>query len=265
MNKKQKIIVANFKMNLVSRFSVTNWFRGLSKYEKELKEGAVELVLCPPLLHASLFLEKTADFKSVSVGLQDCFWEKEGSYTGGVSPLMGKNFGLKYVIIGHSERRRYFGETDEQVTRKLNLATEVGLKGVLCLGENLEEKKKELTDKVLLEKLGIYLKDYPAGRLDKLLIAYEPVWAISANKPTALPDIDEIMMARLIIKKFLVQKYGERSAKKVRILYGGSVSVGNVEDVCYEARMDGVLVGKGSLVAEELMGILQKAKGDFSG
>lgn len=255
----QKIVVANFKMNLVLKFEMESWLRSFLRYKNELNNfSRVQAILCPAALQTNVFIDEMKDIKLIKIGLQDCFWERKGSYTGGISAVMGKSLGAKYVILGHSERKKYFGETEEIVALKLKNSASVGLKNILCVGESVEEKKADLTNKSLNRQLNIYLKDFPQGQLDRLLIAYEPVWAISSNKPVNPPTVDEIMMAKLMIKKTLVNKYGAKLAEKINILYGGSVNQRNVEEICFEAGMDGILVGKASLVPAELMGIIKK-------
>ena len=256
----QKIVVANFKMNLVLKFEMESWLRNFLRYKNELNSIAdVQTILCPVALQTTTFVGENKDVKSVEIGLQDCFWERKGSYTGGISPVMGKSLGVKYVILGHSERKKYFGETEEIIALKLKSSASVGLKNILCVGESAEEKKADLTNKSLIRQLNICLKDFPQGQLDRLLIAYEPVWAISSNRPVNPPTTDEIMMAKLMIRKFLVSTYGAKNADKVKILYGGSVDQRNVQEICFEAGMDGVLVGKASLVPTELKSIIEKA------
>jgi triosephosphate isomerase len=236
-----------------------NWLKGFLRYKNDLNNlSTTKIVLCPAVLQTDIFANKLRDIKTVDIGLQDCFWERKGSYTGGVSPTMGKSFGAEYVILGHSERRRYFGETEEVIALKLKKAVTVGLKSILCIGESAEEKKADTTNLSLNKQLDACLKDFPPGQLDRLIIAYEPVWAISSNKPVNPPTVDEIMMAKLIIRKNLVKRYGTKSADRVKILYGGSVNQRNVEEICFEAGMEGVLVGKASLVPTELWGIVKK-------
>jgi len=258
MMEKQKIVVANFKMNLVLKFEIENWVRGFLRYKQELSTAKTKIVLAPPILSTLNFIEKFKEIKSISIGLQDAFWERKGSFTGGVSASTLKSYGGEYVILGHSERKKYFGETEEVVAYKLQGVSKVGVKSILCVGETVEEKKKDLTKQSLVRQLNNYLKDFPSGQLDRLLLCYEPVWAISTNNPVNPPTADEMMTAKLIMKKFLVEKYGASQAEKIKILYGGSVNQRNVEEVCFEAGMDGVLVGKASLVPAELMGIIKR-------
>ena len=257
----QKIIVANLKMSLVLKFEIENWIKGFLRYKQELVSLNTSIVLTPPILSTLNFIEQFKDIKSIAVGLQDSFWERKGSFTGGISASTLKSYGGEYVILGHSERKKYFGETEEVVAYKLQGVSKLGLKSIVCVGETKEEKKKDLTKDSLSRQLKTYLDDFPPGRLDKLILCYEPIWAISTNKPVNPPTADEMMTAKLMMKKFLVEKYGANQAEKVKILYGGSANQHNVEEICFEASMDGVLVGKASLVPAELMGMIKRVEG----
>lgn len=250
-------MVANLKMNLVLKFESDSWMKKFSERKQNVSFGNSEMVICPSPVHLTSFIEELKS-SGVAIGAQDCFWERKGSYTGGVSATSIKSLGGEYVILGHSERRKYFGETDELMALKLKAATNVGLKSILCVGETAEDKKKDLTGQVLNKQLDGCLNNLPQGQLDRLLVCYEPVWAISSNNPTEPPTADEIMTARLMIKKILVKKYGAKLAEKVKILYGGSVDQRNIKEVCLDTGMDGVLVGKASLVPSEFFGIMQK-------
>jgi len=255
---KQKIIVANFKMNLTLKFELNHWLDDFSQKIKTINFSQTDLVLCPPIIHLQTFIDRVKNNSSIAIGGQDCFWERKGSYTGAVSPASIYSLGGRYVILGHSERKKYFGETAPIINLKLKASSKVGLKSIVCVGETAEEKQKDLTSQIINQQLDNYLKDFPLGQLDRLLICYEPVWAISSNNPTNPPTVDEIMTAKLIIKKKIVEKYGAKAGDKIRILYGGSVNQGNVEEVCLEAGMDGVLVGKASLVPNEILGMVKK-------
>ena len=255
----KKIVVANLKMNIVLKFEVDNWINRFSQQKQNISFSKVEIVVCPSLIYLSAFIDKLKSSGTV-IGAQDCFWERKGSYTGSSSATSIKSLGGEYVILGHSERRKYVGETDDLISLKLKTSTNVGLKSILCVGEMAEERQKDLTGQVLKEQLDGCLNDFPQGQLNRLLICYEPVWAISSNNPISSPTADEIMTARLMIKKILVKKYGANLVDKVKILYGGSVNQRNVEEICLNTGMDGVLVGKASLVPAEFIGIVKKVE-----
>lgn len=158
---------------------------------------------------------------------------------------MVKNLGADFVILGHSERRRYFCEDNGEINLKIEAAIRNGLKPILCVGEDKEQKESGTL--AIIEQLEGCLGKTSRMNIENIIICYEPVWAISSNNPDHLPTTNEIMSARLMIKKFLVEKYGARIAEKVRIIYGGSVDAKNVKEVCLNPGMDGVLVGKESL------------------
>lgn len=230
--------------------------RYLSSLKKELqgrKIKKVEMVLCPPFVHLEAF--RKAVSKKIKIGAQNMFWERSGSYTGEISPAMLKNLGAEYVILGHSERRRYFCEKDDEISLKLLSALKYGLKPILCVGEDKEERGG--TAASIVKKLDKCLEHINRVKIENIIICYEPVWAISSNTPDHLPTSDEIMSGRLLVKKFLVGKYGAKTAAKVKIIYGGSVSALNAKEVCLEAGMDGVLVGKESLVPHEFVKIAE--------
>jgi triosephosphate isomerase (TIM) len=254
--KKPKLVVANFKMNLSTQFELGMWFANFSKAKKTLKLKETELVLCPPLLHLEAFKKKIKS-KFVLFGAQDCAWEFKGSFTGENSPMLLKSLGVKYVILGHSERRKYLGETDQMIAAKVLAALKAGLTPVICIGENAQEKKSGALRDVVTRQLSQTLSQVSASRLENVVLCYEPVWAISANKPDHPPTSNEIMEARLLMKKILAQKYGLPAAEKARILYGGSVDGKNVSEVCVSAGMDGALVGGASLMPHDLVKIAQ--------
>lgn len=246
-----KLIIGNIKMNIESPAEQGQY---LTLFKKELigkKINNCELILCPPAIHLAGF--KNAKMKKIILGAQNMFWENKGSFTGEISPSMLKNFGCEYVILGHSERRRYFCERDEEVNLKVISTLKNGLKPILCVGENGEQKKEG--SKIILQQLENCLANISRGKIENVVICYEPVWAISSNNPDHLPSANEIMSAKLLIRKFLVGKYGVKLAEKVKIIYGGSVSANIAKEVCLEPGMDGVLIGKESLAPHEFIKI----------
>jgi triosephosphate isomerase len=252
--KKPNLVVANFKMNLSTQFELGMWFSNFSKAKKNMKFDATQLVLCPPMPHLCSF-QKEIKSKFVEFGAQNCFWEPKGAFTGEDSPMLLKSLGVKYVILGHSERRNYLGETDEMVAAKVLGALKAGLTPVICIGENAQEKRSGAIRSVITRQLSQTLNQISASRLENVVLCYEPVWAISANKPDHPPTSNEIMEARLLMKKLLAQKYDIKTAEKVRILYGGSVDSKNASEVCIASGMDGALVGGASLMPYDLVKI----------
>ncbi|MFA7319192.1 MAG: triose-phosphate isomerase [Parcubacteria group bacterium] len=248
----EKLVVGNMKMNILSPLEREQYFNSFKKELAGKKMTRAGIILCPPVVHLEAF--KKLKNKKVSLGVQNIFWERNGSYTGEISPDMAKNFGADWVILGHSERRRYFGENDEEIGLKIMAALKIGIRPILCVGEN---DKRGNSVAVIMGQLKNCLKEVGAARIENVVICYEPVWAISANKPDHLPTTDEVMGARILIKKFLVQKYGAKLADKVKIIYGGSVDSKNVKSICVDSGMDGALVGRESLAPYEFMKIAE--------
>ncbi len=252
-NNMNKIIIGNLKMNLLS---LSERERYLKLFKKELtgkKFTDTEIVLCPPAIHLENFVKIFG--KKIKAGGQNCFWEDKGSFTGEISPAMLKNFGCEYVILGHSERRKNLRENNQDINLKIIAVLRNKLKSILCVGENAEQKMKNTA--VITEQLRDCLSGVSKGKIEDVVICYEPVWAISSNNPDHLPTTNEIMSARLIIKKFLVQEYGLKIAEKVRIIYGGSVAPTNVKETCIDAGMVGALVGRESLTPREFIKIVE--------
>lgn len=212
----------------------------------------VDVVVSPPfpyLTAAGMALKK------IKLGAQDVFWEKEGAYTGEVSAPQLLSLGVSYVIVGHSERRKYSGETDEMINKKAKVALEHGLSVVLCVGEREQgEISPEVRDQLVSALSGIKKQ-----MLKNLMVCYEPIWAISANK-NARPDTpDGAFRASLFIRKVITDSYSRKAADLLRILYGGSVRKDNILPFLTEGKMQGVLVGGASLDADEFTEIIKIA------
>lgn len=205
----------------------------------------IEVAVCPPFT-ALQAVSKALDGSRIALGAQNLHWEKEGAYTGEVSAPMLKELGCNYVIIGHSERRQYFGESDALVKRKVLAALEGGLQPIVCIGETLEEREEARTFSVLERQVRDGLEGFKPEQMEKIVIAYEPVWAIGTGR-TAQPS--QANEAQAYIRKLLVELFGEGIASKTRILYGGSVKPENIQDLMAEPEVDGALVGGASLDA----------------
>lgn len=252
----QKIVIANIKMNLLT---LPEREKYLESFKKEIKNKKIEnaqIVFCPPNVHLETFVKKLKT-KNVSVGGQNIFWEEKGAYTGETSAPMVKNIGAEYVILGHSDQRRYFFENDEKINLKINSALKNGLKVILCIGEDGVQKKSGQGEETICQQFKECLKNINPAKIANVIICYEPVWAISSNNPDHLPTADEIMGAKILIKKCLIEKYGMKTAKKVKIIYGGSVAPDNVEETCIGPGMDGALVGKESLTPSNFVKIVE--------
>lgn len=255
---KKNLIIANFKLKISDKFEADNWLRNFIKASKDLEIKKSEVVLGVPFLIKNLFDDLAKNNKDIFLGAQNCFWEDEGAYTGEIGPKMLKSMGVDYVILGHSERREYFKETNQEIAKKLERVLKNRLNPIVCIGENYEEKRQELTGQVILEQMQEILKNIGSGNIEKTVLCYEPVWAISSNNPDSLPTGNEIMEARLLMKKFLVKKYGKLTADRVKIIYGGSVDQNNVSETCLETGMQGALIGSASTKPYDFVKIIKE-------
>jgi triosephosphate isomerase len=236
----KKILVANWKMNPQTAREARVLFDAMINIGR-LKN--IETVICPPYPFLPIF----GSPKSIKLGGQDIFWESQGAFTGEVSANMLKDLGCDYVILGHSERRQFLGETDETVNLKLKMALKENLTPIFCIGEREGEEMGDIVEGQL--KLG--LADIGKNQIEKIVIAYEPVWAIStgvAARP-CLPD--DALSATVFIRKILTGIFGKYLGGKIRIIYGGSVDSGNAVSYLKQTQMVGVLVGGASLDAQE--------------
>jgi triosephosphate isomerase (TIM) len=202
-----------------------------------------EIAICAPYIDIST-LSCALFEKGIGIGAQDVYWEKEGAFTGEISAPMLKAIGCTHVIIGHSERRQYFGETDATVNKKLKAALDAGLVPIVCVGEELEEREAKLTNDILRRQCTGAFRDIGGDRAQSLVVAYEPVWAIGTGK-TATPDM--AVEAHLTIRAQAAAALGDEVARKMRILYGGSVKPENAKALMSEEEIDGALVGGASL------------------
>jgi len=247
---RKKLIAANWKM-YKNPAQTKDFFRDflplVSGHDRD------EIVVCPPYvdLHSAL---ESAKGSQLAIGAQDVYWKNEGAFTGEVSPAMLVAVGCTHVIIGHSERRQYFGETDDTVNLKLKAALEQGLTPIACVGEVLEEREAGLTEDVLRRQCVRAFNALSAKKAAKLVIAYEPVWAIGTGK-TATPQIAS--EAHLIIREEAKEAFGDEFANKLRILYGGSVKPENATALMSEQEIDGALVGGASLDAKSFAAIVK--------
>jgi triosephosphate isomerase (TIM) len=216
----------------------------------------IEIIVAPSFT----VLGKVSDFLAgsrIAVAGQDCFWQEEGAFTGEVSPGMLADAGCSHVLIGHSERRQYFGETDETVNRKVKAALQAGLSVILCVGETLEERESGETFPVIERQITDGLRDISAERLRKIVVAYEPVWAIGTGRTATDEQAQE---AHSFIRTLLANLYSGLDADTTRILYGGSVKPENIGNLMSRPDIDGALVGGASLSAESFASIIRNAK-----
>jgi len=238
------LIVANWKLNPITSKEAEELFNSVKHGVKDIEN--IETVICPPFIYLPLL-------KGLTLGAQDCYWEEKGAYTGEVSVAMLKEMRCKYIIIGHSERRKYFNETDEIVNRKVKTTLEAGLIPIVCIGETEGEREMDKTESVLEKEIkeGLNGVDF-----SKVVIAYEPIWAIGTGNPC---DVEEAKEMNLLIRRIISKLYDSAASKKIRILYGGSVKANNAEEYLKQAEFNGLLVGGASLDPKEFVKIVDKS------
>lgn len=214
--------------------------------------GHCDIVVAPPFTALSETVRVTQG-SNIAVSAQDLHWEKEGAFTGEISALMLAEVGCAYTIIGHSERRQFFGETNQTVNRKIRAALDVRLIPIVCVGETLAEREANLTHQVIQAQCSEGLAGLTVGDFSRIIVAYEPVWAIGTGR-TATPEI--AAEAHLHIRELARKSFGEDSAQRLRILYGGSVKPDNVKGLMAQDEIDGALVGGASLKAESFAALV---------
>ncbi|MBO8168432.1 MAG: triose-phosphate isomerase [Thermoanaerobacteraceae bacterium] len=244
------IIAGNWKMH-------KNAAEGAALVEELKKEVQdvtdVEVVVCPPFTTLAA-AKKAAKGSNIKVGAQNMHWEEAGAYTGEISPAMLQELAVDYVIIGHSERRQYFNETDETVNRKVKTAFAYGFKPIVCVGETLEEREKGITQEVIEKQVKNGLADLAPADVANLVVAYEPIWAIGTGKTASSEDAEKVIA---FIRLVVAGMYGDKQAEQMRIQYGGSVKPNNIKELMAQPNIDGALVGGASLKADSFAAIVK--------
>ncbi len=246
------LIAGNWKM-FKGRTEAVSLVESLS----ELLEGAsgAEALVCPPFTALGSVSDLLLKLRSkISLGAQNVYFEKEGAFTGEISPSMLKEMGTKYCIIGHSERRQIFGETDEMVNKKTKALLENGITPILCVGETQGERKTDLTEIIISGQVRKGLEGIDSAKIKGMVIAYEPIWAIGTGLTATSDQAQEVIG---MIRSLVAEIAGEEAANLVRILYGGSVKPDNIAELMSKADIDGALVGGASLVAESFAKIVR--------
>lgn len=250
------LLAANWKMNKTIREALQFVAKFMPYVEKEVDKADPwpELVICPPFTSIPAVSAALAP-SPVSVGAQDVYWKESGAFTGEISPAMLKDAGCRYVIIGHSERRQYFGESDDIIQKKVRAALDAGLRPILCVGETLAERERgealPVCTRMACEGLALVKPE----ELRSVVIAYEPVWAIGTGKEARPQDAQEVICA---IREALDSRFGPGAAAEVRVLYGGSVRAANIRSFVACPDIDGALVGGASLDPDEFGRILSE-------
>ncbi len=239
---RKTIVAGNWKMNTTPAQAVEL----INSLKNEINTNEVEVVVCPPFLSIPAVLEAVKG-TNIGVGAQNMHFEEKGAFTGEVAPSALVEIGVKYVVLGHSERRQYFAETDETVNKKVLKAIEHNLIPIICVGESLEQREQGVTIDLVRQQVKIALKDVKAEDAKKAIIAYEPIWAIGTGKTATADQAEEVCKA---IREVIAEVYGQEVADEVRVQYGGSVNGGNATEIFGKENIDGGLVGGASLKPE---------------
>lgn len=254
MNKtlRKAIVAGNWKMN--------NDRNAAKKLITELnplvKDAACEVVLCVPYTNLETALS-LCEGTNMHVGAENCHWAKSGAFTGEISAEMLAEMGVEYVIIGHSERRQYFGETDQTVQARVRAALDAGLKVILCVGEVLEQREQGITEEVVALQTKVALGGVSEKELSRIVIAYEPVWAIGTGKTATADQAEEVCA---FIRSVVAKLYSKAAADALTIQYGGSMKPGNAKELLSKEDVDGGLIGGAALVASDFAAIIEAAR-----
>ena len=245
---RRKVIAGNWKMNMLPNEAIEY----IEAFAPMVKDTENEVILCVP--YTNLFYTlMNAQGTNIKIGAQNMHYAENGAYTGEVSPQMLKSIGVEYVIIGHSERRQYYNETDETVNKKVKAAYEVGLKPIVCVGESLEEREAGKTESIITNQTRLALEGLSDADVEATIIAYEPIWAIGTGKTASSEDANNSIKA---IRAEIARIYGNDVAEKVIIQYGGSVKSSNAKELFTTTDIDGGLVGGASLKPDEFSKIV---------
>ncbi len=249
---RRKVIAGNWKMNMLPNEAIEY----IQSFETMVKDSKAEIILCVPYTDLFYCL-MNAQGTNIKIGAQNMHFAENGAYTGEVSPKMLKSIGVQYVIIGHSERRQYFNETDETVNKKIKAAFENELKPIVCVGETLEQREAGKTENIITSQTRLALDGLTGEQVKNTIIAYEPIWAIGTGKTATSEDANNSIKA---IRAEIKRLYGDDVAENVIIQYGGSVKSSNAKELFSTSDIDGGLVGGASLKPDEFSKIVNYDK-----
>jgi triosephosphate isomerase len=256
MPARKKIFAANWKMNMTQGEAAAF----VQTFLREIGDAsAVEIVIVPPFTALAKVSDALRDVQNVKLGAQNMYWEKSGAFTGEISAAMLRDLFVRYVVLGHSERRQLLGETDEIVNRKVRAAHEAGLRPIVCIGETLEQRERGEVEKILGTQLRGSLANLGPKELQESVVAYEPVWAIGTGKVASTAQAQE---AHAFVRQTLAEISDEATAGRIRIQYGGSVKPDNAADLMRQPDIDGALVGGASLDPRSFAAIVRAAAND---
>lgn len=250
---RKAIIAGNWKMNK-TRPEAKELLEAIKPLVANA-EGKVEVIACVPFTNLETAINATAG-SNVKIGAENVHFEKSGAFTGEISADMLVELGVEYVVIGHSERRQYFGETDETVNKRTKAALAAGLKPIVCVGELLWERECDITEEVIARQIKLDLFNVTEEELKNVVIAYEPVWAIGTGKTATADQAEEVCA---FIRATIAKLYNQDAADAVTIQYGGSMNDGNADELLSKTNVDGGLIGGASLVAEKFAAIVKAA------
>ncbi|HCW80880.1 MAG TPA: triose-phosphate isomerase [Ruminococcaceae bacterium] len=253
MNKqlRKAVIAGNWKMNKTPAEAKV-LVEGIKPLVKDAKCG---VVVCVPYVDLSTVLEAT-NGTNIGVGAENCHWENSGAFTGEISAPMLTSMGVQYVIIGHSERRTYFGETDKTVNKRIRAALDAGLNVILCVGESLEQREQGITKELVAMQTKIALGGVTKEEMKKIIIAYEPIWAIGTGKTATAQQANEVCAA---IRSTVASLYGKGTANALTVQYGGSMNPKNAAELLAQPDVDGGLIGGASLRPADFAAIVKAA------
>lgn len=242
------IIAGNWKMNKTPSEAAVL----IDELKPLVKDTQIEVVVCPPFVCLPIVAEAIKG-SNIKLGAQNMHFEEQGAYTGEVSPIMLKELGVEYVIIGHSERRQYFAETDMTVNKKVLKAFSHGLTPIVCVGETLEQREQGITADLVSMQTKIAMGGLTKEQAEKIVIAYEPIWAIGTGKTASAQEANELIG---IIRNTIKEMFGQDVSEKVRIQYGGSMKPQNAKELMAMPEIDGGLIGGASLKAQDFASIV---------
>ncbi|MFX1234648.1 MAG: triose-phosphate isomerase [Promethearchaeota archaeon] len=255
---RKPVIGANWKMNYGTPMEALDMIREFKSLIKKI--DSVDIVIFPPYTVLATILD-AVEKTQIKIGAQNMYFEEKGAFTGEISPNFLKEIGCQYVILGHSERRDVFHETDELVNKKLKKALEIGLNAIVCIGEHLNDRELGNTKDFILNQFTNTFRNLNKKEIIKTIIAYEPIWAIGTGKTATPEQAEEI---HIYIREVLEKIYDKETAQKVRIQYGGSIKPDNAEALFKKENIDGGLVGGASLEAKSLFKIIKAAEGSIT-
>ncbi len=249
---RKAVVAGNWKMNNDRKAAKAL----ITELAPLVKDAACEVVLCVPFTNLETALT-LCEGTNLHIGAENCHWAKSGAFTGEISAEMLAEMGVEYVIIGHSERRQYFGETDQTVNARVRAALDAGLKVILCVGEVLEQREQGITEEVVSLQTKVALGGVSQEELKNIIIAYEPVWAIGTGKTATADQAEEVCS---IIRSVVSKLYDQAAADALTIQYGGSMKPGNAKELLSKEDVDGGLIGGAALVAKDFAAIIDAAR-----